>query len=132
MFEGQDKMISQFKPIIGVAATVLVSAAALAAAPSASAIPTSAQRCGGDVCMYLSTPSNGTVYTRSWANTDTFVGYFHLTGPNLIRNSPHQTWNAGGTGWLSSNIPAIVGTYCVTGYKDSDGTQVGNICLNIE
>ena len=33
---------------------------------SSSIVPYSAQSCAGDVCMYLSTPSGGTVKVEGW------------------------------------------------------------------
>lgn len=119
-------MRGKAKVISGALAAVLLSA--MAAAPSASA---AASGCSGDVCQSLTTPSGGTVYIRTWANTSTFYGYFTLTGPGgLHKQSATQTWNAGGTGW-GQTVAAIVGQYCSTGYSTTLG-QVGNICHNVE
>ncbi len=95
-------------------------AAAVQAAPPSTqpVIPLTARGCGGDVCMYLSTPSGGYVYVQAWAYDVGFHGHFHLVGPDgITQNSPAGTWPAGGTRYTFYTVPAIVGTYCVTGWS---------------
>ena len=93
--------------------------------------PLTAQGCAGDVCMFLSSPSNGYAYVTAWAYTKTFYGHFHLTGPDgLSRNSPATTWKAGGPGWYSGIFQAIVGKYCGTAWHYT--TDLGTACENIE
>jgi hypothetical protein len=93
--------------------------------------PDDAQGCSIDTCMYLSTPSNGHVYINAWAYDQSFYGYFVLTGPNgLKKTSPTETWYAGGAHYTWSNIPAVVGQYCVQGKSGS--LNEGKPCENIE
>lgn len=95
-------------------------------------VPFAAQGCSGDVCIYLSSPSGGAVYVQAWAYSSSFYGYFHLSGPNgLSTNSSTITW-IGGKGNYNqwSEISAVVGQYCVTGY--SYGEEIGKACESVE
>lgn len=93
--------------------------------------PYAAQGCSGDTCMYLSSPSGGTVLIQAWAYSANFYGYFVLSAPSGTYYSATQTWLGGkGNYALWSGIPAIVGPYCVTGYT-STGTFEGTACENV-
>jgi len=79
--------------------------------------------------MYLSTPLNGTVYVQAWAYSSNFFGHFELKGPNkLDKNGNDQTWYTGKRNFYQwSNIPAVVGQYCVIGWtKNGNGTYTKN------
>lgn len=114
--------------------TVVPAASANAAtqSPSSSSIqPLAAQGCSGDSCIYLSTPSGGTVFTQSWAYDTTFYGYFRVSTPSGYITSPTQTWLAGKGNYFQVNgISAIVGQYCSTAYTSS-GSSLGTACENV-
>ncbi|MEZ0076120.1 hypothetical protein ABH927_005496 [Planotetraspora sp. GP83] len=114
---------------ITVMATTLVSGVLFA---GASASQADALGCNGNVCMYLSTPRNGTVYVQAYPQHGSFYGNFDLTGPNgLYRHGPTQTWTNGAfqpkQEW--TGIPAVVGKYCVSGWDH--GTRIGLPCESI-
>lgn len=93
--------------------------------------PYTAQGCSVDTCIYLSTPSGGTVLVVGWAYTSNFYGYFRLTAPSGTYYSATQTWLGGKGNYAQwSGIAAIVGQYCVTGYT-STGTFEGTACENV-
>ena len=121
----------------GLAAAAAPASAATTHPPATHAVrhdarPYSAQGCNGDVCIYLSTPSGGHVYIQAWAYSQSFYGYFHLSGPNgLSKNSSTKTWIGGkGNYYQWNGITATVGKYCITGY--SYGKNIGKPCENIE
>lgn len=107
------------------------------AAPSgtttaASIQPYTSQGCSVNTCIYLSTPSGGTVLVEGWAYSTNFYGYFRLTAPSGTYYSATQTWLGGKGNYAPwSGIPAIVGQYCVTGYT-STGTFEGTACENVQ
>ena len=119
--------------VVATAALLCATAPAQATTtPAAHVVPLTAQGCSGDVCIYLSSPSNGTVYVQAWAYNSSFYGYFHLSGPDgLSSNSSTITW-IGGKGNYNqwSGVSAVVGQYCVTGY--SYGDDIGRACESIE
>jgi hypothetical protein len=99
--------------------------------------PADAQSCGGNTCMYLSYPtgipgnSGVTVYVNAWAYHNPFYGYFILTGPDGIRlKSSTTTWYAGGAHYTFSNVKAVAGVYCATGYSGS--ASEGSACNYVE
>jgi hypothetical protein len=80
--------------------------------------------------MYLSTPSSGTVFVQGWAYTTNFFGYFQFSTPKGSFYSATQTWLGGKGNYAQvSNLPATVGTYCVTGW--SGGVSIGTACENV-
>lgn len=94
--------------------------------------PYTSQGCSVDTCMYLSTPSGGTVLVEGWAYSSNFYGYFRLTAPSGTYYSATQTWLGGKGNYAQwSGIAAIVGQYCVTGYT-STGTFEGTACENVQ
>jgi hypothetical protein len=119
--------------MLGVVSPSIAGASAISTS-SASVLPPDAQGCGGDVCMYLSTPSGGTAYVQAWVlNSPGWYGYFHLTGPhNLSMYSATRSWPGGkpAGGYATFNISAVVGTYCVTGWSGADNE--GTACESIE
>src|SRR5262245_46704359 len=71
---------------------------------SAGIKPHAAQGCTGDVCMYLSNPSSGTVYVQAWAYNKNFYGHFELTRDGkFVANSYENTWYAGKLNWYQFN-----------------------------
>lgn len=97
-------------------------------------IPFASQGCSGDVCISLSTPSNGKVTIRVWAYDTTFYGEFKLTGPRaLVKTSPLNVNHAGGAGhtWV---VNAVVGKYCATAYAyvNEEWIDLGTACENVE
>lgn len=92
--------------------------------------PLDAQGCAGNVCMYLSSPSDGTVYVQAWAYYDSEYGQLQLSAPSGTYNSPTQVWDAGGPRHTFPTIPAIVGQYCVTLWDG--GVNSGTACENVE
>ena len=94
--------------------------------------PLDSQGCAGDTCMYLSSPSKGYVYIQAWAYHTGFSGYFHLTGPlGLSKDSSTGSWQAGkGNYYTFSNIPGVVGQYCVTGWSGT--INEGTPCESVE
>jgi hypothetical protein len=68
---------------------------------------------------------------QAWAYDVGFHGHFHLVGPDgITRNSPPGTWPAGGTRCTFYTVPAIVGTYCVTGWSGT--IYEGTTCEAVE
>ncbi|WP_424534812.1 hypothetical protein ACOZ38_32070 [Sphaerisporangium viridialbum] len=111
-------------------ATSLISGALLTGATASQA---DALGCNGNVCMYLSTPQNGTVYVQAYPQSGSFYGNFDLTGPNgLYRHGPTQWWYNGAfqpkQQWTA--IPAVVGKYCVSGWDN--GKRIGLPCESIK
>lgn len=93
--------------------------------------PYAAQGCSGDTCIYLSTPSGGTVYVQGWAYSTDFYGYFRLTTPSGTYYSGTHTWLGGKGNWIEwSGLSAIVGQYCVTGFT-SGGVSEGTACESV-
>jgi hypothetical protein len=125
-------------------ATILTTAIMMSvAAPSASQAvqpgtittpsiqPYAAQGCSVNTCMYLATPSAGTVFVQGWAYNTSFYGYFRLTAPSGTYYSSTQTWLGGKGNYIQwSGVPAIVGQYCVTGFT-SGGTSQGTACERV-
>lgn len=117
--------------MMSIAAPSVSQAAPLGVAPAALIQPYAAQGCSVDTCMYLSSPSGGTVLIQSWAYNTNFYGYFVLSAPSGTYYSATQTWLGGkGNYALWSGVPAIVGQYCVTGYT-STGTFEGTACESV-
>lgn len=91
----------------------------------------SATGCNFDTCMYLSTPKDGYVTIRAYADADPFYGHFHIFGPDGISYvSPTKTWEPyGANDFAQADIPAIVGKWCVQGKSGtaSEGTACENI-----
>lgn len=102
-----------------------------ASAAPAEIVPMQATGCNANVCMFLSTPSNGTVYIQAWARSTNFYGNFDLTGPaGLYRHGSTQTWFAGDHPNVQQwNESAVVGKYCVSGWEN--GNRIGFPCLNL-
>lgn len=93
--------------------------------------PYAAQGCSVNTCMYLSTPSGGTVFIQGWAYNTSFYGYFRFTTPSGTFYSATQTWLGGKENYAQvSNVLAIVGQYCVTGFT-SAGSNLGTACENV-
>lgn len=81
--------------------------------------------------MYLSTPASGTVYIQGWAYDTSFYGYFRFRTPSGTFYSATQTWLGGKGNYAQvSNVPAIVGQYCVTGFTNT-GNSLGTACENV-
>ncbi|MEU8272621.1 hypothetical protein AB0B89_36415 [Sphaerisporangium sp. NPDC049002] len=111
-------------------ATTLASGALLTGATASQA---DALGCNGNVCMYLSTPKNGTVYVEAYPQHGSFYGNFDLTGPNgLYRHGSTQTWTNGAfePNQVWTGIPAVVGKYCVSGWDH--GQRIGLPCESIK
>lgn len=116
---------------MSIAAPSSSQAALLRSTTSALIQPYNSQGCSVNTCIYLSTPSGGTLLVEGWAYASNFYGYFHLVEPSGTYNSPTQTWFGGKGNWTSwPSIPAITGQYCVTGYS-STGTFEGTACENV-
>ena len=117
--------------LAGAMTIVMPSVAGAAPAPTGNSVgPLSAESCGGDMCMYLSTPSGGTVYVKAWPYTFGFYGHFELVAPSGTYNSPAASYPAGLTGaYTFNNIPAVVGPYCVTGWSGS--VNEGTVCNSV-
>jgi hypothetical protein len=86
--------------------------------------------------MYLDDPMAGAVNVHGWAYDQQFYGYFTLSGPNgLAKRTATQNWAAGGTGptWT---VDAVLGKYCITGWRYSTSTKsyyiVGEPCESVE
>lgn len=93
--------------------------------------PYAAQGCSVNTCMYLSTPSGGTVIVQGWAYSTSFYGYFRLTAPSGTYYGATQTWLGGKGNYTQwSGVPAIVGQYCVTGFT-SGGVSEGTACESV-
>lgn len=93
--------------------------------------PYAAQGCSVNTCMYLSTPSGGTVFVQGWAYNTNFYGYFRLTAPSGTYYSATLTWLGGKGNYAQwSGVPAIVGQYCVSGFT-SGGVSEGTACESV-
>lgn len=120
---------------IGLTAALSCSALAASAGASASTatarVPMSAapdfkspEECNGDVCMFLVVNGSPTAHAFiiAGANSNTFFGYFHISGPGgpfSPANSATETWPAHGLGsgnhsWHSMPLSPLHGTYCAT------------------
>lgn len=122
---------------IGLALAGLVSVAvpslAGATAPTPGSFsPDSGQGCSGDACIYLSTPSGGTVYVLAWPYNVSFYGHFELTVPSGTQyNTAAKTWTPGTSDEYEwSNLTASVGQYCVTAWSGT--TSLGTACESVE
>lgn len=95
--------------------------------------PMSAQSCSQNVCMYLSTPSNGYVKVEAWAYSNTFYGYFHFTAPlGVSKYAGPTTWYGGKVNYAYIDNPAVVGTYCVHGYLPGPSYySEGTVCHTV-
>ena len=103
---------------MSIAAPSSSQAAPLRTTTSALIQPYNSQGCSVNTCLYLSTPSGGTLLVEGWAYSTNFYGYFVLTAPSGTHNSPTQTWLGGKGNWASwPGIPAKTGQYCLTGYS---------------
>jgi hypothetical protein len=90
--------------------------------------PYTAQGFSVNTCVFLSTPSGGTVVVQGWAYSTSFYGYFRLTTPSGTFYSATQTWLGGKGNYTQwSGVSAIVGQYCVTGFT-STGINQGTAC----
>lgn len=109
------------------------SQAAQTSSTTTSAIrPYAAQGCSSNTCIYLSTPSGGTVIVQGWAYNTNFYGYFRITTPSGTYYSATLTWLGGKGNYAQwSGISAIVGQYCVTGFT-SGGINEGTACENVQ
>ena len=116
---------------MSIAAPSSSQAALLRSTTSALIQPYNSQGCSVNTCIYLSTPSGGTLLVEGWAYASNFYGYFRLTTPSVTYYSATQTW-LGGKGNYASwpGVTAVVGQYCVTGYT-STGTFEGTACENV-
>lgn len=129
-------MNSKFKLLtvaiaIATLSSVGVANASAKASPTLSIRPFSAQGCSNNVCIYLSTPSSGTVYVQGWAYNTNFVGHFVVSAPSETDTSGTQTWlGLKGNYYQVNGISAVVGTYCVTGYS-SAGINEGEACESV-
>lgn len=94
----------------------------------------SPEKCGGDVCMVLTVNgSPAQAFIVAGANSNTFFGYFHISGPGgpfQPANSPTETWKAHGIGsgnddWASQPLPPNHGTYCVGAFISN---RIGKAC----
>ena len=120
----------------GVAAAMPASAATAPATHTSAAIvkPLASEGCSDNVCISLTTPSNGKVTVRIWAYDTTFYGEFKLTGPNaLVETSPLNVNHAGGAGH-SWTVNAVVGRYCGTAYAyvNDEWIDMGTACESVE
>jgi hypothetical protein len=83
-----------------------------------------------NTCMYLWTPSSGTLFVQGWAYTTNFYDYFQFSTPKGSFYSATQTWLGGKGNYAQvSNLVATVETYCVTGW--SGGVSIGKACENV-
>jgi hypothetical protein len=131
------KMKASISALVFVMTIGVVTPSFAAPSPSVNTIsstsiqPLSAQGCSGDVCIYLSTPSSGTVYVQGWAYTANFYGHFQFSAPSGTFNSATLTWLTGKGNYAQlSNVPAIVGTYSVTAWT-SAGANLGTACEKV-
>lgn len=117
--------------ILGAAIAPTSEAAQRTTTTAATIQPYQAQGCIADTCMFLSSPASGTVFVQGWANGTSFYGHFQLTSPSGTLVSATQTWLAGKGNWAQwSNIPAIVGQYCVTGFTSTQVDE-GTVCNSV-
>lgn len=107
-------------------------AGATTTANPGSASPDSAQGCSGDTCLYLSTPSGGTVYVVGWPYDASFYGHFELAVPGGgVYNTSAQTWTPGTSdAYEWSGLTATIGQYCVTAWTGDD--NLGTACELVE
>ena len=108
-------------------------AAAHVAAPAAAF---DEESCNGDACMILDwngSSANFNIFVG--ANSNAFVGYFHLSGPGgpfKPANTPTETWNAHGLSggdyytWTVIGHPQD-GTYCESAFQN--GVSIGKACV---
>lgn len=99
--------------------------AGVAVVPAAGAV-----QCDGDLCIQR-TSANGVLPAtiRAWARTTKFTGHFELIFPDgSVKNSPTQTWAAGGTGHKFTNVPGGPG-YGMTAWKGTAHpfTNIGHV-----
>jgi hypothetical protein len=117
------------------AAVASASTATTHASVSAAPDFKSPEECGGDVCMVLTvngSPAGAEIVAG--ANSNTFTGYFHMTGPGGPfdpANSPTKTWAAHGLGsgnddFASQRLAPDHGTYCVSAFQG--GVSIGKAC----
>jgi hypothetical protein len=94
------------------------------------------EACNGDVCMILYWNGTSAYFTiEVGANSNTFYGYFHLSGPGgpfSPANTPTEQWNAHGlsTGdfaQLTIEGQPQSGTYCESAWQD--GASLGKACV---
>jgi hypothetical protein len=118
-------------------ASAVASASTGTARTPISAVPDfkSPEECNGDVCMVLTvngTPQGAEIVAG--ANSNTFTGYFHISGPGgpfNPANSPTETWKMNGIGsgnddWPSQRLAPLHGTYCVSAFQE--GSSLGKAC----
>ena len=112
-------------------ASLGIANASLTSSGSSSVIPFDATGCSSNICIYLSTPSSGTVYVQGWARSTSFYGALVVTTPTISATSPIQNWlGSKGNYFQVNGISAIVGQYCVAGYT-SGGTFEGKACESV-
>lgn len=108
-------------------------AAAHVAAPAASF---DKESCNGDVCMILDWDGSSADFNVFvGANSNAFVGYFHLSGPGgpfSPANTPTEGWNAHGLSggdfytWIVGGHPQD-GKYCESAFQN--GVSIGKACV---
>jgi hypothetical protein len=119
---------------LGAGGVVLSAGAAPAQAsvsPAATtAVAAGALQCSGDLCIQNISASGVTSNTiRAWADTKAFTGHFELVfSDGVVKNSPTQSWAAGGSGFKFTGVPIGDG-YRITAWKGktSPFTNIGTV-----
>ena len=87
----------------------------------------------GIMCVerITSIDDSGMAKVEAWADTITWKGWFALfRNGNFIRNSPTQTWRAGGAGWIQNLAQG--GGWSVRAMEDpSSPWQIAEISFGI-
>jgi hypothetical protein len=87
----------------------------------------------GAFCVQrITSVDNGTAYFSAWADTITWKGWFALyRNGNWIRNSPNQTWEAGGGSWVPPAIASGGGYLVVAWQNPAAPVAIGSINFSI-
>ena len=124
------------------AATLPANAASLPSAPASTHGSGSADSlspasvgsilCSGDLCIQrITSVVNGTASVKAWADTSSFTGTFYLSGgpDGYDRASTTQKWNAGGAGFVFTNVPEGA-TYTATAWTTSND-EIGLVTFGV-
>ena len=88
--------------------------------------------CSGDLCIQrITSVVNGTASVKAWADTYSFTGSFYLSGgpDGYDRSSTTGKWNAGGTGYVFTDVPEGA-TYTATAWT-TGGDEIGLVTFGV-
>jgi hypothetical protein len=117
-------------------ATLLIGSAVMGTLPASASTSVNAKgaiQCGGDLCIQNQNTFPPLEPVKAWAKSFGFRGHFELIFPSgAVRNSPTESWKAGGSGYTFDNLPIGAG-YVMKAWENTSGRpkDIGDVSFQV-